>query len=231
MRFQTVNKFSGKITSDTGFFPNTILNDGRNIMATETYWMDHCQVGTDNTAPTQNDTTLAGYIDGTSTVMETTSGQNTSPPYYGWKRRRFRFDAGPIGGENLKEAGVGWGLSGATIMSRALILDPILHTPTTITPLADEFLDVTYELRYYPPLIDVTTPQVTLDGVDYDTITRAAGVTGIFWSDGIGNKIGPYTFDNNTWNAYDDDIGTILTGPTGVNTGSGNATQYASGVC
>ena len=227
LRLRTINKFSGKCRIDTGWFPNTILNAGRNIMATEANWMTHCQVGTDATAPSQSDTSLLGWVAGTSTIQTTTNGQQASPPYYGWKRRTYRFAAGTVAA-NLSEAGIGWGLSGSTLISRARILDPILQTPTTITPLADELLDVTYELRYYPPLVDVTSPQVTLDSVVYDTITRAASVTGDRWSASIGSKIGEYSNHVSDWLAYDGNIGTILTAPSGVSANCDNASQYNS---
>jgi len=227
LRLQCRNKFSGTITQDTGWFPNTILNAGRNIMATEANWMTHCQVGTDATAPSQNDTSLLGWVAGTSTIQTTTNGQQPSAPYYGWKRRTYRFAAGTVAA-NLSEAGIGWGTSGSTLISRARILDPILQTPTTVTPLADELLDVTYELRYYPPLVDVTSPQVTLDGVVYNTITRAASVTGDRWSASIGSAIGQYSNLVSDWAAYDGNIGTILTAPSGVSANCDNASQYNS---
>ena len=63
------------------------------------------------------------------------------------------------------------------------------ETQTTITPLADEILDVVVEVRYYPPLTD-TTGTVTLNGIDYDYIIRAASITNVAgWGEFIGNKI------------------------------------------
>ena len=227
LRLQCINKFSGKVTQDTGWFPNTILDSGRNVMATQVGWMTCCQVGTDNTAPSQSDTSLLGHFAGTTTITSTTTGQASSAPYFGWKRRTFRFSAGTVAA-NLSEAGVGWATTGGTLISRALILDPILQTPTTVTPLADELLDVTYELRYYPPLVDVTSPQVTLNGVLYDTITRAAGVTGTRWSTDIGELIGQYSTAAADWRAYDGNIGTILTLPSGTTDDCDNADQYNS---
>jgi hypothetical protein len=126
---------------------------------------------------------------------------------------------------NLSEAGVGWGTSGSTLISRALIIDPITQLPTTVTPLADELLDVTYELRYYPPLVDVTSPQVTLNGVVYNTITRAASVTGGRWAADIGALIGQYSAFATDWSAYDGDIGPITTGPSGLSAASDNSSQ------
>lgn len=235
-RFQTINKFSGKITSDTGWFPNTILDAGRNVMATEANWLTWCQVGTDGTFPPtlaqrQAETTLGAWHAGTNVIVTESSGQNGTPPYYGWKRKTWRFNAGTVA-TNLSEAGVGWGVGGGgqpdTLISRAPILDPVSFLPTTVTPLADEMLDVSYEMRYYPPLVDVLGPQVTLDGVIYDTITRASGVTGGNWSQDIGLKIGWYRFDNNSWYVADGDLGTLLTGPSGLTAGSPNATYFNS---
>lgn len=219
-RLQTINKFSGKITSDTGWFPNTILDAGRNVMASRADWMDWCQVGTNGTFPEllvdrQAETSLGNWHAGTDLVVAESNGQAGSAPYYGWKRKTWRFPTGSVAAI-LAEAAVGWGVDGSQIISRAPILDPILQTPTTVTPLADEALDVSYELRYYPPLIDVAGPQVTLAGVVYDTLTRAASVTGDGWSYYIGDKIGYYHQTNTDWYATDGVIGTILTGPSGV---------------
>jgi hypothetical protein len=211
LRFQTINKFSGKVTSDTGFFPNLLLDAGRNYMATADF-MTSCQVGTDNTAPNVSQTQLSGYHAGTTDIRSDVVGNQVSvTPYYGWRRKVFRFAPGTVAA-NLSEAGVGWGTSGSTLISRALILDPVLQTPTTVTPLADEFLEVTYELRYYPPTTDVTSPSVTLNGIVYDTITRGAEVNSQYWTDYIGNKIGAL---GSQWYAYDGNIGTVLQNPSG----------------
>ena len=236
LRLQCRNKFSGKITQDTGWFPNTILDAGRNVMATQVGWMDYCQIGTDGVFPLtlaqrQAETALGNHFAGTSTIVSgsTSNGQAGAAPYYGWKRKTWRFAAGTFnGGINLSEAGIGWGTTGSTLISRAPILDPILQLPTTVTPLADELLDVTYELRYYPPLVDVDSPQVTLDGVAYNTLTRAASVTGDRWSASIGSVIGQYSAYITDWTAYDGNIGTILTGPNGVSAACDNANQYNS---
>jgi hypothetical protein len=233
-RFQTRNKYSGKVTQDTGWFPNTILDAGRNVMATRGDWMTYCQVGTDGTFPPlladrQAETSLGAWYAGTNTLVigSTTSGQSGVAPYYGWKRKTFRFPSGTFtGGVNLSEAGVGWGVDGAQLISRAPVLDPVLQTPTTVTPLSDELLDVSYELRYYVPLVDVTSPQVTYDGVTYNTITRGADATATRWSADIGAQIGVYAPGVGEWPAYDGDIGTILTGPNGLSASSATGESH-----
>lgn len=236
MRFQTINKFSGKTTLDTRWFPNTILDAGRNVMATRGDWMTYCQIGTDGIFPTlladrQAETSLGNQYAGTNVLVtgSTSNGQAGAAPYYGWKRKTWRFPDGTFtGGINLSEAGVGWGADLDTLISRAPILDPVLATPTTVTPLADELLDVSYELRYYSPVIDVLLPQVTLDGIVYNTITRAAYVTGSRWSADIGAQIGEYSPGSNQWPAYDGDIGTVLLGPNGVSVGSADESHWNS---
>ena len=58
---------------------------------------------------------------------------------------------------------------------RALILDGG-GSPTTLTILSDETLDVTYTIRVYPPTTDVTG-SITLDGVSYGYTIRPCNVS------------------------------------------------------
>lgn len=214
-RVQIRNKFSGKCRFDSGFYPNVLLTAGMNEMSQRNF-MSHCQVGTDGTVPNANQTQLLGHHAGTNTIQDDTNGQQVvTTPYYAWRRKIFRFATGTVAA-NLTEVGVGWDLTGSTLISRAFILDPITQNPTTVTPLADEFMDVTYELRYYPPSADATSPSITLKSVLYDTITRAAEVNSQFWSDSIGTKIGYRAPD---WRAYDGNIGTVLQNPSGNSAG------------
>lgn len=219
----------GRVRLDTGFFPNLILTSGRNYMATDDF-MTSCQVGTDNTAPNVNQTALLGYTAGSTNIVEDLAGNQVSTtPYYGWRRKTWRFAAGTVAA-NLTEVGVGWGTSGSTLLSRAFILDPDTQNPTTITPLADELLEVLYELRYYPPETDVTSPSIVLDGVTYDTVTRAAEVNSQYWTDGIGNQI--EASSATWWLAYDGSIGTVLQNPSGsgsaINNGSTSTAGYVN---
>lgn len=225
-RIQLINKFSGKVRWDSGFFPNKILTSGRNIMSTTALWMTHCHLGTDSTPPSSTDTSLLGLVATTSTIQSTTSGSRASAPYYGWKRRTFRFSptAGQAG-QNLSEAGIGWGVAPSNLVSRALIIDPISQLPTTVTPLVDELVDVTYELRYYPPLSDVLQT-VTLDGLVYDTVTRAALVNdGVAWAYGIGEEIRKDCAFVTDWRAYDGAIGSLLTLPSGLTANLASVTE------
>ena len=206
---------TGETRELTNWFPNKLLNNGRNRMGEYSDWLNCCQVGVDNTNPTNDDTALLGWFNGTSTIEETQSGAQTSAPYYGWKRRRYRFSVGTTAA-NLSEVGVGWGTTATSnLVSRALIVD-IDGNQTTVTPKADEILDVWFEMRYYPPLADVTG-QVTFNGELYNYTVRAARVTLDNWGDLIGQRIGiwaPSTPGTN-WRAADGNIGTILQAPNG----------------
>lgn len=155
------------------WFPNLILDGGLDRMGANANYLSWCQVGSGSTAPVAAQTALVNRIAGTNTVQASSTGAQASAPYYGWARRTYRFAQGVAAG-NLSEVGVGWATSGS-LFSRALILDGG-GSPTTITVLSDEVLDVTYELRRYPGTVDLTGT-VVLDGVTHNWVSRAAGVT------------------------------------------------------
>lgn len=202
-------------------FPNLITNAGLDRMATSTY-LTVCQVGSGSAAPTFADTALAARIAGTQTVQSTDVGTTSSSPYYAWATRQFRFAAGVATG-NIAEVGVGWGTTGS-LFSRALVLDSG-GSPTTITVLADEILDVTYQLRYYAPETD-DTGDVTFTGNlagTYDWIFRAANVTDntAAWGwrmDGDGTPMNYRS--SSTMFATNTDATAITGNPTGAQIGS-----------
>ena len=150
-----------------------ITNNGLNLFATSSNFLYFCQVGSGTTTPANGNTSLASRIASTATQQATSDGAQSSAPYFCWRQKTFRFAEGVAAG-NIAEVGVGPD-SSANLFSRALILDN-MGSPTTITVLSDEVLDVTYELRVYPPTTD-WTGTVTLDSVVYDVVGRAAGVT------------------------------------------------------
>jgi hypothetical protein len=142
-------------------------------------------------------------------------------------RKRFRFDTdSAVGGEILAEITVGWSAEeGDNAVTRSLPVD-IDGETTTVVPQIGEILDVIVEIQYYPPLEDATGT-VVFDEVTYDYILRAANVTSkAIWGDFIGQKIQSYAISVDTWSVYDDDIGTILLGPSGVPTASDNSNDY-----
>jgi hypothetical protein len=211
-----------------------MLLSGMNQMADFSNWAgagSKCQVGTVSVPePSTNDTQLLGYIAGTDVVVEHTSGAQPTAPFYGWDRTTYEFnpdDHPEIGEQNLQEAGVGWSTehSPAALITRALFTDGIGGNPT-FTPLDDEIMQVQYELRYYPPLGD-TIGTVTLNGVLYDTVTRASNVTQ--WGDQIGQIMGVLTGSAVPWVAYDGTIGTIEQAPNGLDDPADNSDQVNLG--
>lgn len=166
------------------WFPNLITNQGLNYVGQYSTYLSACQVGTSSTAPANSDTGLVGFLVGTTTVQSTTYGAAASSPYYGKITLVFRFATGVAAG-NLSEVGVGRAATGSVLFSRALIVDGV-GTPTTITVLSDEILDVTYELRLYVPLVDVTG-STTLNGISRSyTIRGFAATSELQWARGLG---------------------------------------------
>src|SRR5690606_33028436 len=106
------------------------------------------------------------------------------------------------------------------LFSRALILDDE-GNPTTITVLEDEFLDVSYEFRVYPPESDVMG-QVNIGGVDRDTVRRAALVTNtsVWAPPGNGDQGGisptPGTIPTRSARAYNGALGDVTGVPSGT---------------
>ena len=210
--------------------PNQILLSGMQPLGDRGDWMNYCQVGTSDAAVSNLNTSLQGWVAGTNTVFLTTTGAQSTPPYYGWKQKIFRFPILTGTNQNLNEVGVGWddGRPGFTdtLLSRALIVD-ILGVRSTPTWVVGEYLDVTYELRYYPPLIDVTG-NVTINGLGFDYILRALAVTSTSaWGTNIGALIGQYSLNASDWSAYDGAIGAITASvPSGIAAACDNANQY-----
>lgn len=203
------------------WFPNLILDAGLNRWGTGAI-ISHCQVGTGNTAPANTDTALVTYVAGSSTQQAASVGAQGTAPYYGFRQITFRFATGVATG-TLAEVGVGWAISGS-LFSRALILDGG-GSPTTITVLADETLDVTYELRFYPPLVDVVDT-INISGVDYDYTLRAALVTNsLAWALNVATLITTVSATN--YVAYSGAVGAITSSPSGT-TGSSSSAAAAA---
>lgn len=205
----------------TGWFPNLITDVGLNAIGTKSY-LNACHVGTGNTTPAVNDTVLAGFVAGTTTRQATAFGAQSTEPYYGWKTITYRFAQGAAAG-NLAEIGVATAATngGSTILfSRALILNE-LGVPTTVTVLSDEVLDATYQIRLYPPLVDTVQNNVAITGSGTHTVTtRARAVTNGWWGELLGSAISFRPFgQEDTVGVHNGDIGTILTGPSGVKSG------------
>ena len=171
-RYQiTAHKLDGRSRVLADWFENLILDNGlvelgaRSVITT-------CSVGTGNSTPTATQTALDAVLTSTTTINSTNYGASSTAPYYGWVQRTYRFSVGQAAG-TLAEVGVGW--SGSTLFSRSLIKNSE-GAPIEITVLADEVLDVTYELRLYVPTTD-SVAGIVINGVTHTVTTRAFGAT------------------------------------------------------
>jgi hypothetical protein len=169
----------------TGWVPNLILDTGLNLLGT-TAMLSRCHVGTSNTAANVAQTALLGWVAASNSQQENVTYQQSTAPYFGTRVIRYRFNQGVATG-NLNEVGVGSETTNTNMWSRAVIVDEFA-VPTTITVLSDEVLDVTYELRLYPPLVD-GSGTISISGTNYDVTWRAAAVTNIQWSQWIGSSV------------------------------------------
>lgn len=153
------------------WFPNLITNQGLDRLGlNDSFIFSTIHVGSGSTAPAFTDTQLQSFVAGVTTQQGVSSGNSSSAPWYGYRREIRRFSAGVAAG-NLSEVGAAWQVTNGGLFSRALIVDS-MGNPTTITVLGDEILDVTYELRYYAPVDDLTG-SIVLDGQTYSWVSRA----------------------------------------------------------
>jgi hypothetical protein len=156
------------------WFPNLITDNGLEIIGNTGGFLQSCCVGSGNTAPTNADTALQSFVASSNSNTSFTRTAQSSPPYFGTSTATYRFNIGVATG-NLSEVGMGPNTGGVNLFSRALILDS-LGSPTTITVLSSEALDVTYQIQEYVPTADVTGT-VVIAGVSYGYTLRAMAAT------------------------------------------------------
>lgn len=218
------NEIAGSRRVLADWFDNLITDNGLELFGSSDTYLSYCQVGSGSTAPANGDTALVSRIAGSNTKNATASGAQASAPYFGWRRNTYRFAEGVATG-NIAEVGVGAAAAG-NLFSRALILDGG-GSPTVITVLSDEVLDVTYELRCYAPTADWTNT-VTISGVDYAMVGRASMVTSAaYWGvdvQGASNIASGIA-------VYNGAIGAVISSPSGSSTSSSTVTNasYSAG--
>lgn len=211
-------------------FDNLILNSGLDHLPVGNC-ADWCRVGTGTTTPAVGQTNLTSQVGSTSdrstiaeivTYVPAVTGPPATDPYC-QMIRNYRFATGQATG-TLAEIGVGWASSGSTLFSRALILDS-LGSPTTITILSDETLDVKYIFRLYPPLVDVTGT-TSIGGDAYNYLIRASEIDDTnFWnpSSFLGFALmGITTQLNFVYFPIGSVLGTLTTSPSGGSSSFGN---------
>lgn len=217
-KLEAVNVETGERRELAPWFNNLITDAGLNAWGTDSIG-SYCVVGTGSAAPAVTDTALANKLAHTNNIISSAPGGSATAPYYASFTQVYRFAAGVATG-NVSELGICIGSSSTQVFSRTLVKDGS-GNPTTITVLASEALDVTYELRLYPPAADLPHSTV-IAGVTYTGVARAANVTG-FTSPGytwfLGNSLGsPIDIQVPGFQprVYTGDIGAVTALPSGT---------------
>ncbi len=188
----TIRKYKAdtdELIQEIGPFDNLITDQGLNRVGTAVFG-DRIFVGTGTATPSVSNTGLSAYLNYTQSSAPGGSWnpailQGGSPDYWVQGTGTWRFAAGAATG-TLTEVGIGWFVPGGAIganhrvSSRALIVDSG-GSPISITVLADEYLDVTYSLRYYPYVGSDVVQTVVISGVNYTFTTRALGVDALIY--------------------------------------------------
>lgn len=207
------------------WIPNLFTNLGMDQIGAGVAFGSYLRIGTGSTAPANTDSSLVSQSASTSSIVAQTIVNNGSPNYETEATATFEFAMGAVVG-NMAELGLAWSASAANnLATRALIVDGF-GTPTTISVLVGEILQVVYRIKGYPILTDATGT-VTIGGVSYNYVARGSGVA---------NTIAIYP--QYAWlgsvysaNAYNGALGTLLTAPAGTSTGLtlGSFAAYTNG--
>lgn len=161
--FERVSKKTGERQVVAGASNNLLLENFFRIALSQTNssperFVGRIVVGSGTTPPTEADLLLESFLASSSKTTGTALSptiNSTEFPRYMTRRVIERINGSAIAGAPLSEVGItmtgtstGTANSTTPLMSRALIRDPN-GNPTSITVLADEFLDVTWEYTTY----------------------------------------------------------------------------------
>lgn len=197
---------------ETREFANRITDAGLNRWGSGGV-IDRCLVGSGNTPPTVNDVQLANRV-ATSTTIQNPAVTFAYSAAERWQEYStgYRFAAGSATG-TLAEVGMGWADTG--LWSRALIRDT-QGNPTSLTLLADEYLDVFYTVRLQFPAAD-TVGTVTLGGTEHTWTMRPANLqSGATWGTLFGYPLAGHSASYEHASAYTGDlVATANATPTG----------------
>jgi len=212
---------------ETGWFKNLILNQGLDQLGSDNAVLyGYARVGTGTTAPTVNNTTLEAQVAASNVgPSDTTVVNSGASNYTTLTTYEYTFTQGAVVG-NISEVGVGWATTGATLFSRALIVDNV-GTPTTITLTSIDQLIIYYRLNASQPLTDTTTA-VTISSVSYPYTIRTgnaasfcSGISTFWYGYGFTRLYGAYLYGS------DATLGPItgsLSGTLIANSGNGDIT-------
>lgn len=231
---------SGRVVRERNFrasasFKNLILNNGMDLLFRETnrntYY--YCRVGTGTTPPSVTDTQLVADIGQVGGNAASNISAGSAPFYFGSMVNSWVSEIGELGNVNITEVGVNGSAGNENMFSRALVLDAS-GDPVAFPITDEEQLQVTYELRLYPPLDD-SIHQIQIGSTTHDVTVRAANVNTNQWAPSGTSSNSP-NFQMVTTNAsfnsvFSGDIGNIFSTPSGTsfaNSARGNY-SYTNG--
>lgn len=163
----------------TEWFDNLILDSGLDLIGSSNTYLDAVQVGSSALAPDVSQTQLVSHIAGTTNRVAANSAAANVAPWQGVSQITYRFAPGAVVGL-IRELAVGPGVSGPTF-NRTLITNN-LGEAVGVEILADEALEVEYELAVVPPQSDLTGTAI-VDGVERAyTIRAAEASTTLHWA-------------------------------------------------
>lgn len=151
-------------------FENLITNNGLDLIGRRAN-CDYMIISSDNSEPSITDTTI-NVLAATSTAGTGNRSYDknvTTAPYWVSIRTVKRFDAGE-GTGNIAKIAISHNSEGTDLFSIALVKDGD-GNPITITKLANEILDISYELRQYIDTRDTKTT-ITISGKKHNVINR-----------------------------------------------------------
>lgn len=186
-----------------GPFPNLLTDYGLNRVGTASFseYQARIYVGTGSTPPAPTDVSLVAYRANSNSFTDLGVIYGGAPDYWAQRAYVWKFGIGAASG-NLTEVGMGTGTATGVphehkLLSRALIVDSG-GAPVTVTVLPDEYLDVTYAIRHYPHIPDVTQI-INISGVSYTFTHRQAYASSqhstnsngmMMWTSSIGTYTG-----------------------------------------
>lgn len=192
-------KADDTIVEESAWSDNMILNNGLDYFGSVfgTAQLRQCHVGSGNTPPAAGNGSLEIFVAGTSDDTFVSSFVESTTARYTTITTRWRFAAGVAEG-NISEVGIAISAtdnidSGAPLFSRALVVDGA-GSPTTITVLADEILDVMWEYTKYAPAEDIAgIVSIDIDGTPtaHNYTIRPCNIIsgGSSWSTSIHSRI------------------------------------------
>lgn len=193
----TVRNADGSVKQELKF-DNLITNTGMDRIAgnpvsgdvfsgTQALW-SRLVLSTNSATPAVTDTVMGGTVVSTSSgspLYSTESVSSGSPNYIVTWRTGWKFSTGSATGT--------WSSIGLEVASGSLLFCKTLiksgGTPTTLTILATESLDIRYDLTIVPVLTD-SSGTVTINGTVHNWTGRVWAISDAFGATNIGQSLG-----------------------------------------